>query len=413
MKRTTARALGIAVVTGLALGAGAGAPDVASACGGFFCNGGGGGAGPTPVVQAAERVIFEQRSDGKVRTYVQIAYQAAPIGFSWIIPVQAVPEIGVAEAAIFDELDAATNPQFRFILPGGGTSTSGGGGIGCGASASDSPTAGRGAPGGMMDVDDVRVYGTSRVGDYETATLGGDTAEALLGWLRDHSYDIPTAATAIVQQYVDEGHLFVAFRYAPLSAAATGTLQPIVLEYAGAKPCVPLRITAIATTPVLDVMILAFGAQRAAPAAGWMLTEPNYDAIQQDFSSARRTTYDAEVLSAIGEAGGRAFVMEYAAPTSDIASAVTNIEAQALLSRTPYVTRFYTRLTPEAMTVDPEFDFPGGPDIGRLHVIDLSRPTARAERESPTRFAAAAPIGMAALAGLALLARRFRRQRRA
>ncbi len=406
MKRGTTRALGVAVVTGLALGAGAGAPDVASACGGFFCNGGGGG-GPTPVVQAAERVIFEQRSDGKVRTYVQIAYQAAPIGFSWIIPVQAVPEIGVADPAIFDQLDAATNPQFRFISPTGAVS-GGGGGVGCGASGDASPSASRGVPGGMTDVDDVHVWGTSRVGDYETATLSGDTAEALLGWLRSHGYDIPAAASDIVQTYVDEGHLFVAFRYSPLMVA-TGVLQPIVLEYSGAKPCVPLRITAIATSPVLDVMILAFGAQRAAPAAGWMLTEPNYDAVRQDFSSARRTTYDVEVLSAVGDAGGRAFVMEYAAPTRDIAGAVSNIEAQALLGRAPYVTRFYTRLTPEAMTVDPEFDFTGGPDVGRLHVIDLSRPTARAERDTPTRFAAAAPIGMA-LAALVFAARRLRRK---
>ncbi len=58
-------------------------PTPSQACGGFFCNNGAVN-GPTPVVQAGERVIFEQRADGKIRAYVQIRYQQAggpPIGF--------------------------------------------------------------------------------------------------------------------------------------------------------------------------------------------------------------------------------------------------------------------------------------------------------------------------------------------
>ena len=83
-------------------------PEPAAACGGFMCDGGG-VAGPTPVVQAGERVLFEKRQDGTIRAYVQIRYQqGASVGFSWLVPVMGVPELGVADEATFDQLDAAS-----------------------------------------------------------------------------------------------------------------------------------------------------------------------------------------------------------------------------------------------------------------------------------------------------------------
>ena len=67
-------------------------------------------------------------------------------------------------------------------------------------------------------------------------------------------------------------------------------------------------------------------------------------------------------------------------------------------------------ITPEAMTIDPEFEFPGGPDVGRLHVVDLRGPTGALERTSSMRYAAAAPVGMV-IAAIVIAARRLRRKR--
>jgi len=402
--------LGAIVMTGMGVTLGATlalVPGHASACGGFFCNGGG-GTGPTPVVQAAERVIFEKRPDGTVRTYVQIRYDqqnGAPIGFSWIIPVTAVPEVGIADVATFDELDQATNPQFRFINNGVPASSSGGGGIGCGASMDASARGSAETP--VMDVEGVTVWETSRVGDYDTATISGDRAEDLLEWLRINGYDIPTEATAIVGEYVAEGHLFVAFKYAPIMPGS-GTLDPIVLTYPGDKPCVPIRITAIASAPVLDVMVLAFGDRRAAPDGAYMSTEPDYDAVRPDFSMGNGTTYAVEVLRAIDAAGGNAFVTEAAMPTAQL-TGLNDVEAMALAGRSAYVTRFYTRFTPETMTVDPEFVFPGGADVARMHVIDITPRTASAAgASSPLRYAAGP--GVLLTAALVLAYRRSRRR---
>ncbi len=89
---------------------------------------------------------------------------------------------------------------------------------------------------------------------------------------------------------------------------------------------------------------------------------------------------------------------------------MTDVEAQAILDRNAYVTRFYTRMAPEDMTVDPEFVFPGGEDVPRFHVVDITPRSADARSTlSGLRFAGGPGIVIAA--GLALFIRRRRRQR--
>nr|NIS31249.1 DUF2330 domain-containing protein [Actinomycetota bacterium] len=332
-------------------------PEPAAACGGFVCNGGG-TAGPTPVVQAGERVMFEERDDGTIRAYVQIRYQqGAPVGFSWLVPVMGLPELGVADAATFDQLDNASSPQFRFVNNTGGFAGGGSGGVGCGAASGDAArSAGEGVPdGASMDADGVRVWNESRVGDYTTAIIGGESGDAVREWLLSNGYDIPERASEIIDHYVYTGHRFAAFRYDPLDAS-DGTLPPITITYAGTKPCVPIKITAIASVPVLDVMVLAFGDGRATPDPDGEYVEivPDYQSITTDFTTPTQTTYWDQVDQAVDLAGGHGWVVEHASSTTML-EGLTDPEAVALASNNAYVTRFYTRLTPDQMDVDPEF----------------------------------------------------------
>ena len=385
-------------------------PEPAAACGGFLCDGGG-VAGPTPVVQAGERVMFEQRPDGTIRAYVQIRYQqGAPVGFSWLVPVMGLPELGVADPATFDQLDNASSPQFRFV--NGTTGFSGGGGGGCGVSSSDAARGGAfGVPDSAEDERGVRVWNESRVGDYTTAVIGGESGDAVRAWLLDNGYDIPERASEIIDHYVYTGHRFAAFRYDPLDAS-DGTLPPITITYAGTKPCVPIKITAIASVPVLDIMVLAFadGRVRPDPEGDYVEVVPDYQNIQTDFTTPTQTTYWEEVDAAVFDVGGHGWVVEHASSTTML-EGLTDPEAIALASNNAYVTRFYTRMPPEFMDVDPEFVFTGDyADVNRLQVIDLNPMTASASTGSSAsglRFAGA-PFGFA---GLALLVRRFRRRR--
>jgi hypothetical protein len=78
-----------------------------------------------------------------------------------------------------------------------------------------------------------------------------------------------------------------------------------------------------------------------------------------------------QVLStAVDQAGGRAFVTELAQPTGNIRP--SNDETlKLLLQRYPYITRLYTRISPDEMTLDPVFDLTSGmPDVSNVH--DLS-----------------------------------------
>lgn len=400
MDRTRALALAASIA---ALG---GAPAPASACGGFFCDSGPGG-GQTPVVQAAERVIFERLEDGRVRTYVQIRYQqagTAPIGFSWIIPVMSVPEVGIADAATFNEIDTASAPQFRFVNNARPVASGGGGGACGSADAFGAPTA-AGRAGEDAEVPGVMVWEETRVGDYETATISGETADQLLEWLELNDYDIPELAADVIGDYVAEGHLFVAFRYDPIGQG-TGTLDPVVLTQEADKPCVPIRITAIASQPILDVVIFAFGPERASPEGSYVEVVPDYPSIRQDFSAPTLTTYADEVDRAVGRGGDHAWVVEFAGDSSSL-TAINDVEARAITARNPYLTRFYTRFRPDTMTIDPEFEYTGGEDVSRLHVIDITADFAAAQpRESGLRYAAAPAL--LATSVLALLWRRRR-----
>lgn len=408
MIRTSIGVSALAAIVAIALW-----PEPASACGGFMCNGGG-AAGPTPVVQAGERVMFEEREDGTIRAYVQIRYQqGAPVGFSWLVPVMGLPGLGVADPATFDQLDNASSPQFRFVNNTGGF-TGGGGGAGCGATAADGARSAGEGPGDFGDVDDdgVRVWNESRIGDYTTAIIAGESGEAVREWLLDNGYDIPERASEIIDHYVYTNHRFAAFRYDPLEVS-DGTLPPITITYAGTKPCVPIKITAIASVPVLDIMVLAFGDGRVVPDPEGEYVEvvPDYQSITTDFTTPTQTTYWDEVDRAVEESGGHGWIVEHASSTTML-EGLTDPEAIALATNNAYVTRFYTRMTPDQMDVDPEFVFTGEyADVNRLHVIDLNAMTASADTGSSAsglRHAGAAPFG---LAGFALLFRRLRRRR--
>ena len=397
--------MGTATVGILLAVAGVFDPAPVAACGGFACNGGG---GPTPVVQAAERIIFEDRGDGNVRAYIQIQYsqQGAPVGFSWIVPVTSVPELGIADIEMFDELDSATSPQFRFVNnPNAGFGGGGGGGLACGAT--DSAFDSRGAPGAEAD-DGVTVWDTSRVGDYETAVISGETGDAIRTWLVERDYDVTSRMAELLDGYVYTGHLFAAFRYAPLDGLS-GALDPITLTYAGEKPCVPIKLTAIASTPILDISVIAFGAGRTHPdpAGEYVEVVPNYANIGFDFSAPTQTSYTDEVDAVLQEAGGHGWVVEHAGATGDL-SGIFHPDAVAVAARNPYVTRFYTRMTPAMMDVDPEFVVSAqSEDVNRLHVIDLGgeRASLVSGRDSALRFAAP-PFA------LAIFAIFFRRHRR-
>src|SRR5262245_9121777 len=88
--------------------AGVSAPRIAEACGGTFCDN---GPMPMPVDQTGENVAFVMLKD-QVEAHIQIQYRGEAPKFSWVVPVQSLPEVEVGSQGLFDKLLQATVPVY-------------------------------------------------------------------------------------------------------------------------------------------------------------------------------------------------------------------------------------------------------------------------------------------------------------
>ena len=235
------------------------------ACGGFFCSN-------VPMNQAAERILFVKRDDGKITTHVQIQYSGAKTDFAWILPMPSVPELGVSHNSIFQQLQFATQPTFQLeweetdcplFFPPTFVSADGSG-----------PRIGAAESG-------VEVIAEQRVGPYDTAIITSDDPAAMIDWLVSNGYQL--------------GNL-------------GADLQPIAMTYDADMPGIPIKLTAIAAEDNMGVLVWVLGQNRAIP-ENYLHVEINEASIDWLTGGGN---YDQVVTDAANEAGGQAFATEYA-----------------------------------------------------------------------------------------------------
>ncbi|MEM6996976.1 MAG: DUF2330 domain-containing protein [Myxococcota bacterium] len=272
----------------------------AEACGGFFCDTPAPDGTPMAVDQTGENLLFVV-GDGFVEAHVQIEYTAdeGTESFAWIIPVPALPEVEVGSDQLLANVLDASVPVYGFETEDL-----------CEDSNDDGQSfliQADGANGGTGVV----VVAKDTVGAFEYVALQGGTSESIMTWLFDNGYAQDDAAPEILDAYIDQGSIFLAFRLD--HSEGIDDIHPLVIRYPGTEPCIPLRLTAIAASDDMRVRALLLGESRAYPV--------NYDHVQLnrvrlDWDD-DASNYDALVTGAVDEAGGRAFVTEYAGP-SDI-----------------------------------------------------------------------------------------------
>jgi MYXO-CTERM domain-containing protein len=104
------------------------------------------------------------------------------------------------------------------------------------------------------------------------------------------------------------------------------SIQPIVLTFKGVEACVPLRLTAIAANPDMPVLVWVLGKERVAPRGYY---EIKIDEMRLDWVSGGSNYFGPTglVSQAANEAGGNAFVTEYAG-TSTIAASQLYVDGQ-------------------------------------------------------------------------------------
>ncbi len=286
----------------------------AHACGGFFCNQGS-PSGPLPIAQAAENVLFVMDTDAqgvhRVEAHIQIAYTGPATSFSWIVPVTTVPTVDVGWDILFDRIELPSRPSFQLMTVVDGTCKGGGGGGGPGCGAANSAAGGgsaNGGPGSQPPVVEVLSQGSA--GPYDYVVVRSENAATLRTWLTTNGYFVSDDSAQIVDDYVAGGYSFVAVRL--MVGQDTSAIRPIVLRMQSSEACLPLKLTAIASTPELRINVWVLARARAIPIN---YVEIGINLAKIDWFNGGRN-YDQLVQQAANEAQGNAFVVEYAQPSA-------------------------------------------------------------------------------------------------
>ena len=331
-------------------------PSQVLACGGFFCT-------TVPVDQAAERIIFTM-DGGTVTTYVQINYVGRAEDFAWVLPLPGVPKVDTAQMATFRDLDRLTQPVYIPPRPPD-----------CLMRRMPVPAP---AMAGASERNSTTVLASGEVGPFGYHVVQSPDPQDLVSWLRDNGYQITPEMEPLVKVYTDEGLVFLAMR---LRQGQDSTdIVPVKLTYETRLPAVPLRLTAVAATPDMPVLVWVFGTEQATPL--------NFAPIkiadsEVSFTPFGRNDYQQVVSRAVDQAGGRAFVTEFAGPTMAVRPP-SDETLKLLMQQYPYLTRLYTRISPDEMTADPVFDLaPGLADVSNVHDLS-SRPAPWTCTDDPT-----------------------------
>lgn len=277
------------------------APTPAEACGGTFCDG---GPNPMPVDQTGEDILFVIDGD-EIEAHVRIQYEGEASRFAWVVPVQSVPSISVGSELMFQALGNGSRRTYNLQRTfedgcggdGDGDGDSGGSGF---IPAND---AGGGGP---------EILFEDTVGAFEVAVLQGGTAEEVVDWLDQNGYQQDPQSEPILQEYLDEGFLFAAFKLT--AGADVDEIHPIAIRYQGDEPCIPLRLTRIAAQDDMGVRAYFLGDTRVFPR--------NYEHVVLNDAAIDwnnvATQFNDVLTMAVDEAGGRAFVTDYAGSSNVI-----------------------------------------------------------------------------------------------
>lgn len=284
----------------------------ARACGGCFSP----SSAPTDdlVVQDGERVLFHRDPMNDTTTvWVEVRYAGAAQDFGWVLPLERPPIVGTGPRFVFDALDQDLGVRHELVY--GGDENCRNPREGCEPQqhpTSDvvfaDTTAFADTSGGFAGPGSVTVIDQGQTGPYDYVVVGADDAQLLYDWLNARGYSTPSAATPILASHVAKGDVFVAVKLQ--NDAGVDLIRPLTLTMQGADPCVPLRLTSIAARDDMAVSITLAGPGRAVP-------KNHLDVVVNPVrlnwtSSPPANNYTQVAAAAIDEAGGHAFVTEYA-----------------------------------------------------------------------------------------------------
>ncbi len=273
----------------------------------------------------------------------QFIYSGAPEEFAWILPVPSEDTIvELAEADFIDTLDRQTAP---IVLSPPCEEGAGGCDGGCGDSSGFSSAL----------AEQVKVTSHKMVGPYETSVINSENPNAIYAWLSENNYAFPPSGRATLDSYANAGSHFVVLRLRP--GIAVSAMQPIRVRYQGYMGQFPLKMIAIGATGAVDLSLWVIADQRYSAANTANLVIPE-QSLGWNFET-NRSNYEEVFNREILDAGGRAWVTEYAARLPDSALEKALLEQvpteTAILKagmHVPFITRLRTKLLVEYLDED-------------------------------------------------------------
>jgi hypothetical protein len=331
------------------------------------------------LAQTRQEVLlafYSTADGGEARTtyVIRTRYAGQPGAFAWVVPVPATPTEVTAQpsGSLFDALGALTEPTFSI------SGFSGRGGCGCAAGAA--------AP---AELGLVEVEASGQAGIFEWTALTSTGTTALLTWLNDHGFAVPSAAATVLEPYIQSERHFLAVRVSKpedVAADSSGVIElpPIQFTCATTERFYPLAISQISAAPQTEVLAYVLADHRAEGAnVSNAVIDPQ--AVIYDPNSASQTNYETLFSQIIAPLGGLVLVTEFAgtmaasSPTTQPASQPSAVLALDLASLPPevraldFLTRMRTVIDREQMTRDLLFqDAPNDEPVSRYFSVSVS-----------------------------------------
>lgn len=246
-----------------------------------------------------------------VQVILRTHFNAGPKELCWIIPVPAVPEdVGKADDAIFDKLEALTVPTFTKVdvAPQGDS-----GGFGCGVKANH---LGRSAWETPMAVQ-VEKAGSAGIFDFQV--VSAKRAEDLLQWLKAHNYSPPEGAAKAFEPYVASGWHWLTVRVRAEEAdRPTLAPHPITYRYKSLQLVFPLIISSLSAAKETEIVLHVVANEYFIPSRWARCTSQDLAFREEKWPLAEQkgspsgTNYEELLRRKTRELSGRLLVTEFA-----------------------------------------------------------------------------------------------------
>jgi hypothetical protein len=188
-----------------------------------------------PVVNADQTVLIIWDAENKTEHFIrQASFKSDTDDFGFLVPTPSQPELSESGNEAFPVLRKLTEPEHKKM-----PRPSRGGGMACGCG--DVKFADMAVTG---SIPPVVVLDEKRVAGFDAVVLEAQSADALVGWLKERGYNFSPEVQAWAKPYIDQGWKITALKVAPKEkkdddkTVAAGSLR---ISFKTDRPLFPYR----------------------------------------------------------------------------------------------------------------------------------------------------------------------------